>query len=417
MKGPTGASSSVAAAGAGANPGFFSGKTLHKTMHNSRITILCGIVTILVLRGTIGSGVDKRNAFRDLVEEEGEEIDVEWDPAVPFRLGAKITDWDEQRRRWIGSHPGANVNRQGKERMLLVTGSQPKQCDNPVGNFQLVKALKNKIDYCRLHDIDIFYNMAHLDIEMAGFWAKLPLLRKLLLAHPEVEWIWWMDSDALFTDMTFEIPIAKYAGYNMVLHGQEDEVFAQKSWLGLNTGSFLFRNCQWSLDLLEVWAQMGPKGPVRVEAGKLLTATLAGRPAFEADDQSALVYFLATDRPRWGSKVFLEHSYCLHGYWVMLVERFEELMQFGAPGGGGSEQYRWPFVTHFVGCKPCGSDRGKDSYATDRCLKHMERAFNFADNQVLELYGLQHATLNTARIHSIRNETSDPLGVFNLVSR
>jgi xyloglucan 6-xylosyltransferase len=47
----------------------------------------------------------------------------------------------------------------------------------------------------------------------------------------------------------------------------------------------------------------------------------------------------------------------------------------------------------------------------------MERAFNFADNQVLELYGLQHATLNTARIHSIRNETSDPLGVFNLVSQ
>jgi xyloglucan 6-xylosyltransferase len=46
----------------------------------------------------------------------------------------------------------------------------------------------------------------------------------------------------------------------------------------------------------------------------------------------------------------------------------------------------------------------------------MERAFNFVDNQVLDSYGLQHATLNTARIHSIRNETSDPLDIFNLVS-
>ncbi|XP_024372288.1 probable xyloglucan 6-xylosyltransferase 3 [Physcomitrium patens] len=392
--------------------GFFSGKMLQRTLHNSRITILCGVVTILVLRGTIGSGVDKTH-FLDLTLDMDDIPDVEWDPSVPFTLGPTITNWDEQRAKWISKHPGENSNLRGKDRMLLVTGSQPKQCENPVGNFQLLKALKNKIDYCRLHDIDIFYNIAHLDIEMAGFWAKLPLLRKLLLAHPEIEWIWWMDSDALFTDMTFEIPIEKYKSYNMVLHGLEDEVYDQKSWLGLNTGSFLFRNCQWSLDLLEVWARMGPKGPVRVEAGKLLTATLAGRPEFEADDQSALVYLLAMNKEKWGSKVFLEHSYCLHGYWVMLVERLEELMELG-PRGGEKNSFRWPFVTHFVGCKPCGRD-GTSHYATDRCLKHMERAFNFADNQILEHYGFHHQTLNTYKVHQVRNDSSDPLGISDRI--
>ena len=86
--------------------------------------------------------------------------------------------------------------------MLLVTGSSPKPCENPVGDYYLLKAIKNKIDYCRLHGIEAFYNMALLDAEIAGFWAKLPLIRKLLLSHPEVEFLWWMDSDAMFTDMS-----------------------------------------------------------------------------------------------------------------------------------------------------------------------------------------------------------------------
>nr|PNR44278.1 hypothetical protein PHYPA_016662 [Physcomitrium patens] len=397
---------------------YFTGRAKQKTMNNSKITILCVLVTILVLRGTIGSGVDKSADFeRAVARAENSKVDpedVEWDPSIPFRLGPKILNWDQQRVLWKKKHPGADKNLDGKDRVLLVTGSQPKKCDIAMGNFQLLKALKNKIDYCRLHNIEIFYNMAHLDVELAGFWAKLPLLRKLMLAHPEVEWIWWMDSDALFTDMTFEIPIEKYKGYNMVLHGSEDDVYVRKSWLGLNTGSFLFRNCQWSLELLDIWAIMGPKGAVRMEAGRLLTATLSGRPEFEADDQSALVYLLATQKSRWARKVYLENSYSLHGYWVMLTERYEEFMAKGSAGGGGGE-YRWPFVTHFVGCKPCGKG-GSSSYGTERCLLHMERAFNFADNQILSKFGYQHATLSTSNVRRIRNDSNDPLRFIELLT-
>lgn len=403
------------------------GRQYQKTFNNVKVTILCGFVTVLVFRGTLGPGSFARPVAQDLQgmaeklpgresrrvltadeklreKEEEEEKDPVPDPNVPYSLGPEIKNWDKQRSLWFEKHPGMAKNSKGKERVLLVTGSQPKPCDNPVGDHYLLKALKNKIDYCRLHDIEIFYNMAHLDQEMAGFWAKLPLLRKLMLSHPEVEWIWWMDSDAMFTDMVFELPVEKYKDYNMVLHGYDELIYQDKNWVGLNTGSFLFRNCQWNLDLLDAWAPMGPKGSVRVEAGKVLTKTLTGRPEFEADDQSALVYLLVTQK-KWSEKVFLENSYYLHGYWVILVEKYEEMMEKNHPGYGDD---RWPFVTHFVGCKPCGS---YGDYSVERCLNQMERAFNFADNQILEIYGFQHRSLSNPKVKRIRNDTADPLGL------
>ncbi|PWZ05755.1 putative xyloglucan 6-xylosyltransferase 1 [Zea mays] len=108
----------------------------------------------------------------------------------PYTLGPKIFDWDEQRAAWHRRHletpPFLNNI---KPRVLLVTGSSPKPCENPVGDHYLLKSIKNKMDYCRVHGIEVFYNMALLDAEMAGFWAKLPLMRALLLAHPEVEFL------------------------------------------------------------------------------------------------------------------------------------------------------------------------------------------------------------------------------------
>jgi len=226
-----------------------------------------------------------------------------------------------------------------------------------------------------------------------------------MLAHPEVEWLWWMDSDALFTDMSVEVPFSSYESYNLVLNGNEDNVYIKKSWLGMNAGVFLIRNCQWSFDLFDVWALMGPEGPVRNEAGKRLAAELTDRTDFEADDQSVLVHLLSTEREKWGGKVLLEWSLGLHGYWVPIVEKFEEMM--AAKDGKG-----WPFVTHFVGCKPCGKV-GSGTYAADRCLQHMDRAFNFADNQILKLYGYRHTTLNTHAVHRVRMETSDSLGLLH----
>jgi xyloglucan 6-xylosyltransferase len=398
-------------------------------------------MTVLVLRGTIGAGqfgtpaqdfeeirmhlksatdgmmlgsgrvlaqVEEENkvgpAKRLLLKEDKDDKDqISNDPNKPYRLGPVITDWDQQREAWKAKNPNVTTTTKGKPRMLLVTGSQPTACENPVGDHYLLMSIKNKIDYCRLHNIEIFYNMAHLDAEMAGFWAKLPLIRKLMLGHPQVEWIWWMDSDAMFTDMLFEVPLEKYEKYNLVMHGFDELVFKEKSWTGLNTGSFLIRNCQWTLDLLDAWAPMGPKGIIRDKAGALLAKALKGRPNFEADDQSALVYLLVTKTDEWADKVFLENSYYLHGYWAILVDHYEEMMEKYHPGLG---DHRWPFVTHFVGCKPCSK---VGDYSVDRCLTQMERAFNFGDNQILEMLGFKHRSLISKKVKRVRNDTDDPL--------
>uniref|UniRef100_A0A0E0GLB6 Glycosyltransferase 5 n=1 Tax=Oryza nivara TaxID=4536 RepID=A0A0E0GLB6_ORYNI len=321
----------------------------------------------------------------------------------PYSLGRTILGYDARRSAWLAAHPEfpARVAPAGRPRVLVVTGSAPARCPDPDGDHLLLRAFKNKVDYCRIHGLDVFYNTAFLDAEMSGFWAKLPLLRMLMVAHPEAELIWWVDSDAVFTDMLFEIPWERYAVHNLVLHGWEAKVFDEKSWIGVNTGSFLIRNCQWSLDLLDAWAPMGPRGPVRDRYGELFAEELSGRPPFEADDQSALIYLLVTQRQRWGDKVFIESSYDLNGFWEGIVDRYEELRRAGRDDG------RWPFVTHFVGCKPCR--RYADSYPAERCRRGMERAFNFADDQILKLYGFAHESLNTTAVRRVRNETSEPL--------
>ncbi|WOL02276.1 hypothetical protein Cni_G10995 [Canna indica] len=421
------------------------GRQFQKVLNNIKITVLCGFVTILVLRGTVGFGslggaggdfsaVADQRVFEDidriireirsdsepddndqqpqqhlpsfsLSNSTGKDVIIATNVASNYTLGPKISepkisDWDSQRRRWLSANPGfPNIVDGGKPRILLVTGSPPNPCHNATGDHYLLKGIKNKIDYCRLHGIEIVYNMAHLDRELAGYWAKLPLIRRLMLSHPEVEWIWWMDSDALFTDMAFEIPLSRYNAHNLVVHGYEDLIFEQHSWIGLNTGSFLLRNCQWSLDLLDAWAPMGPEGPIRDEAGKILTANLKGRPAFEADDQSALIYLILSQQDKWRKKVFIENSYYLHGYWAGLVDRYEGMMEKYHPGLGDE---RWPFVTHFVGCKPCGS---YGDYPSERCLSSMERAFNFADNQILRMYGFAHRGLSSADIKRTRRQT------------
>ncbi|XP_019167063.1 PREDICTED: probable xyloglucan 6-xylosyltransferase 5 [Ipomoea nil] len=407
-----------------ANPQVPRGRQISRTFNNIKITILCGFVTILVLRGTIGVGnlassdaevensflIDETNRILDEIrsdkdpdDPEGQSGDRFLSPNETFSLGPKITGWDEQRKVWFDRHPRFPSSVKGKPRVLLVTGSPPTPCENPVGDHYLLKGVKNKIDYCRIHGIEIVYNSANMDREMDGNWAKLPLIRRLMLSHPEIEWIWWMDSDAFFTDMAFEIPLSKYDSHNLVIHGYQDLLFDQKSWTALSTGSFLIRNCQWALDLLDVWAPMGPKGPIREESGKTLTANLKGRPEFEADDQSALIYLLMSEKDQWMDKVFLENSYYLHGYWAGLVDRYEEVMEKYHPGFGDE---RWPFVTHFVGCKACGSS---GDFPVEKCVKSMERAFNFADNQVLNLYGFKHRGLLSPNIKRIRNETTLPL--------
>ncbi|KAH9613287.1 hypothetical protein KSS87_004447, partial [Heliosperma pusillum] len=117
---------------------------------------------------------------------------------------------------------------------MMVTGSQPMPCVAPDGDHLMLRLFKNKVDYCRIHGHDIFYNNVLLHQGMFGFWAKYPLVKAAMLAHPEAEWIWWVDSDAVFTDMDFDLPLEKYKAYNLVAYGWPDIIYKQKSAMGVN---------------------------------------------------------------------------------------------------------------------------------------------------------------------------------------
>lgn len=85
------------------------------------------------------------------------------------------------------------------------------------------------------------------------------------------------------------------------------------------------------------------------------------------------------------------------------MDKYEEMIENHHPGLG---DHRWPLVTHFVGCKPCGKF---GDYPVERCLKQMDRAFNFGDNQILQIYGFTHKSLASRKVKRVRNETSNPL--------
>eukprot|EP00897_Mesotaenium_endlicherianum_P001841 jgi/Mesen1/1685/ME000137S00594 len=399
------------------------GKKVLKTINKIRLTLLCLFITFLVWRETLGAGklgtpeqdmdlfkrqllvLHERTALltADTFLQFRKAVDMEVphnDPPMPYKFVPVVKDWDEQREAYKAGHPGCNVSRTtGQPSIMMLTGSSPKVCETSMGDRLLLQALKNKIDYCRPRGIEIFHNMAALDAELTGFWSKLPLLRLAMLKHPHVEWF--------CADMAFDIPMASYEKFNMVMGGYDCQVYEDKNWVGLNTGSVFIRNNQWTLDLLDMWAVFGPIGRVRNEAGELFTRELLGRPAFEADDQSALVYLLTKHSDTLRERVFLEAAYDLHGYWQSHVDKFEDMMAHNSPGLIPHGNDKCPFTTHFVGCKPCGDFGGQNGH---RCFREMIRAFNFADNQILRPIGLQHVNLTSWQVKPRPAITEDSTG-------
>ncbi|CAM0944461.1 unnamed protein product [Alopecurus aequalis] len=348
------------------------------------------------------------------------------DPELTYTMDRPITRWDEKRAEWLRGHPELAPASGEEERVLMVSGSQPTPCRSPVGDHLLMRLLKNKADYCRLNGVQLLYNTALLRPSMDRYWAKIPAVRAAMVAHPEAEWVWWVDSDAVLTDMDFRLPLPRYAAHNLVVHGWRSLVYdgeASPTWTGLNAGVFLLRNCQWSLDLMAAWAAMGPGSPDYERWGATLTSTFRDKVFNESDDQSALVYMLMQKDSPWRDRVFLEEDYYFEGYWLEIVprlgnitERYEEMerrtpelrrghavrehaehaaarnaaLEGAGLGQSGVHGWRRPFVTHFTGCQPCSGDHNRH-YTGDSCGDGMRRALNFADDQVLRTYGYRHA--------------------------
>ncbi|KAH7660956.1 Glycosyltransferase 34 protein [Dioscorea alata] len=349
-------------------------------------------------------------------------------PTISYTTTAKITNWDAHRKAWLLSNPTLS------KPLFMLTGSQSSPCQNPVGDHLLLKFYKNKADYCRLHNIDLFYNTILLHPLMFTYWAKIPLIRAAMIAHPEAEWFWWVDSDAAITDMDFSLPLHKYQNHNLIVHGWPHLVYENRSWVSLNAGVFLIRNCQWSLDFMDIWASMGPQTPNYESWGKTLKAEFSDKLFNDSDDQSALVYLLLHEKHKWVDKIYLENEFYFQGYWLEIIgklnkiedkyleieKRSPELRKRKAEKVAsdanaavremylremkmrfGKEGWRRPFITHFTGCQPCSGDHNK-MYSGKNCWEGMLRALNFADDQVLRNYGFKYEKVDGNESATVR---------------
>ncbi|KAM7264791.1 hypothetical protein ACFE04_002474 [Oxalis oulophora] len=341
------------------------------------------------------------------------------DSEMGYTLETKIENWDQKRQLWLKHHGSfARAN----DRVVVVTGSQSSPCKNPIGDYLLLRAFKNKVDYCRLHGYDIFYNNVLLHPKMTSYWAKLPVVKAAMLAHPEAEWIWWVDSDAFFTDMEYTLPLKRYKGFNLVVHGWPHLIYYDKSWTSLNAGVFLIRNCQWSMDLIETWSNMGPISPDFHKWGEIQRSTFKNKLFPESDDQSALIYLLYSEKSKYYNKIYLEGEYYFEGYWLEISPTLKNIsekyleIERSAPelrrrhaekvsekyavlrekylknAGNARGSWRRPFVTHFTGCQPCSGDHN-EMYTGQTCTDNMVKALNFADDQVMRKYGFVHTDL------------------------
>jgi len=277
-------------------------------------------------------------------------------------------------------------------RFMVVTGERSSACQTPLGSNIMMKTYKNKVDYCNIHGCKVWYALEVWEKGFTGTWVRYPLLLRLMKANPSVTWFMWMDSDAIFTDFSFFIPFNTYNSWNknLVVPGFWEKVYAENpDWMALNAGIFLIRNCEWSYTFLEKWSALGEPANI-VKAKEAVNSAIKTRPQeWDPDDQSALVYLLNQNRTDSEKYTFLEASYNLHGYWEYIVDTFDDLKE-------GKE--KWPFITHFCGCNFCGGQN-----ISERCSRGFERAFNFADNQLLALVGLAHSNLSTSLLEPIES--------------
>ncbi|CAK9320476.1 unnamed protein product [Citrullus colocynthis] len=109
----------------------------------------------------------------------GDDFSVKIDPPDPtfydypnlsYSIEKRMENCDQKRKSWLDLHPRFSAG--AGERILLVTGSQPSACKNPIGDHLLLRLFNNKVDYCRIHGHEIFYNNAYLQPQMGSLLSQ-----------------------------------------------------------------------------------------------------------------------------------------------------------------------------------------------------------------------------------------------------
>ena len=235
-------------------------------------------------------------------------------------------------------------------------------------------------------------------------WNKPALIAKLLNSSltAGVEWLLWIDSDAIFTDMSFELPLDEYIAndYHLVLWGEPRMVNvtaeAAPSYFGINAGVLLLRNSAWTRDFLARILEAGEDIAASTAQQRTVMKGWEREEDGVVSDQSTIVYLLYTQPERWRAQTLLEKRFALNGHWQQYYGRLVPGSLQLSSGIWGTD--RVPFITHFAGCQLC-SGRTDAHYANrDECLDAMAQSLNYAEDWALAQLGLRHSNLTSLEV-------------------
>ncbi|KAH0543464.1 hypothetical protein FGG08_002229 [Glutinoglossum americanum] len=202
----------------------------------------------------------------------------------------------------------------------------------------------NRQEYCDYHGyICVFTNITKYDLEdKHPVWAKIPGIAQAFHEHPDSEWLWWLDMDAIIMTPSIDLSshilshtaIASSIKKNEPIKlGSEKavsnvttaanplpadiDILVAQDQNGINAGSFMIRRSLFSRFLLDMWTE-----PL------FMSLDAPGR------EQDALMNF------------FLEHP-IVREHTGLVEMRMFNAYSVGPPGYGWRDG---DLAVHFAGC-------------------------------------------------------------------
>ncbi|GBG84080.1 hypothetical protein CBR_g37955 [Chara braunii] len=152
------------------------------------------------------------------------------------------------------------------------------------------------------------------------------------------------------------------------------------------------RNDDISREFFDTMVDLWDSHPNQTEVYLKVKKVLPGIPGYLCDQGSA-IYMLMTQKDRWLPRVYLEERYHINRYWKDEKDNLDNYME---------ERETWrndgnhpPFIMHFCGCALCYMKYSEDF---DECQRQHDRAFNFANNQIIRDLGFMHRNLSSSEV-------------------
>jgi len=110
---------------------------------------------------------------------------------------------------------------------------------------QLEELMTYNVDYCRKQGY--IYSRTFDNFDIPPYWIKVLLVKQVMIAHPEVQYIAWLDSDAVVHDQKRRI--------ETLFPADKDFLISYCPWGGgdLNVGAFYIRVNDTTRQLVNDW--------------------------------------------------------------------------------------------------------------------------------------------------------------------